>query len=160
VFVCENNLYMEYTPISDVTAVPNPAADRAAAYGLEPLVGDGNDPDGVYTTAVETIRRARDGEGPSLVEAKTYRHGGHSRADPGKYRPDDEVAEWKARDPLEAYPKLLLEAGADEEQLERIRAEAGREVDEAAQVAQDAPLPDHESIFADVWADGGWKWRN
>src|SRR5439155_9264131 len=91
-FVCENNLYMEYTPIAAVTAVANPAADRAPAYGLEGIVVDGNDPDAVYAVAVEAIRRARAGEGPSLVEAKTYRQSGHSRADPGKYRPDDEVA--------------------------------------------------------------------
>src|SRR5437764_1456462 len=87
IFVCENNQYMEYTPIGQVTAVPNPAADRAAAYGLEPILVDGNDPEAVYGVAARTIARARAGEGPSLVEATTYRHGGHSRADPGKYRP-------------------------------------------------------------------------
>src|SRR5438105_4144472 len=94
VFVCENNQYMEYTPIGQVTAVPNPAADRAAAYGLEPILVDGNDPEAVYGVAARTIARARAGEGPSLVEATTYRHGGHSRADPGKYRPDAEVRSW------------------------------------------------------------------
>src|SRR2546427_546215 len=72
VFVCENNLYMEYTPIEAVTAVPNPAADRAAAYGLDGIVVDGNDPDAVYAVAAEAIGRARAGDGPSLVEAKTY----------------------------------------------------------------------------------------
>ena len=91
VFVCENNLYMEYTPIGDVTAVEHPAADRASAYGLEPILVDGNDADEVHATAVRAVERARAGEGPSLVEAKTYRHGGHSRADPAKYRPEDEV---------------------------------------------------------------------
>src|ERR687896_1144714 len=82
VFVCENNLYMEYTPIASVTAVEDPAADRAAAYGLEPLVVDGNDVDEVYGIATTHIERARAGEGPVLIEAKTYRKGGHSRADP------------------------------------------------------------------------------
>ena len=100
VFVCENNQYMEYTPIGAVTAVARPAADRAAAYGLEAIVVDGNDVDAVYDVARRTIDRARDGDGPSLVEAITYRHGGHSRADPGKYRPDDEVKAWMARDPI------------------------------------------------------------
>ena len=100
VFVCENNLYMEYTPIGDVTAVEHPAADRASAYGLEPILIDGNDADVVHATAVRTVARARSGDGPSLVEAVTYRHGGHSRADPGKYRPDEEVAEWLRRDPI------------------------------------------------------------
>ncbi|MFX8278095.1 thiamine pyrophosphate-dependent enzyme, partial [Acinetobacter baumannii] len=78
----------------------HPAADRAPAYGLEQLVIDGNDVDEVYLTATRVLERARSGEGPSLVEALTYRHGGHSRADPGKYRPDAEVEAWKAYDPL------------------------------------------------------------
>ena len=87
IFVCENNLYMEYTAIGEVTAVRHPAADRAAAYGLEPTVVDGNDADAVYLAAQTAIERARAGGGPSLIETKTYRHGGHSRADPGTYRP-------------------------------------------------------------------------
>ena len=82
VFVCENNQYMEYTPIGAVTAVEHPAADRAAAYGLESILIDGNDAEEVYGTATRVIERARNGDGPSLVEALTYRHGGHSRAGP------------------------------------------------------------------------------
>src|SRR5258708_774357 len=81
VVVCENNLYMEYTAIADVTAVARPAADRASGYGLQPLVIDGNDADECYLTALEAVERARTGGGPSLIEAVTYRHGGHSRAD-------------------------------------------------------------------------------
>ncbi len=84
VFVCENNLYMEYTPISEVTAVANPAADRASAYGLEPVLIDGNDADVVYAVAQAALEKARSGKGPSLIEVLTYRHGGHSRADPGR----------------------------------------------------------------------------
>src|SRR5712672_4435358 len=94
VFVCENNRYMEYTPIESVTAVEHPAADRASAYGLEPILVDGNDADVMYETASRTIAKARDGDGPSLVEALTYRHGGHSRGDPASYRPKEEVREW------------------------------------------------------------------
>src|SRR5687768_14176794 len=78
VFVCENNQYMEYTPIGAVTAVPRPAADRAGAYGLDAVVVDGNDPDAVYEVAQIALARAREGGGPSLIEALTYRHGGHS----------------------------------------------------------------------------------
>src|SRR5947207_10113109 len=113
VFVCENNLYMEYTAISSVTAVEHPAADRASAYGLESIVIDGNDADEVYATARRVIGRARKGEGPSLVEAVTYRHGGHSRADAGKYRPEDEVKEWLARDPIPRARRRLEEAGVE-----------------------------------------------
>src|SRR5919112_6766676 len=100
---------MKHPPIAAVTAVKRPAADRASAYGLEPIVVDGNDAEAVYEVASRTIDRARSGEGPSLVEAVTYRHGGHSRADPGKYRPDDEVEAWKARDPITTY-RTRLEA--------------------------------------------------
>src|ERR1700744_6521837 len=90
VFVCENNLYMEYTPIGDVTAVPNPAADRASAYALEPILADGQDADAVYQTAKSAFDKARSGGGPSLLEFKTNRYSGHSRADPAKYRPAGE----------------------------------------------------------------------
>ena len=126
VYVCENNLYMEYTPIGEVTAVPHPAADRAAAYGLDRIIIDGNDADVVYLTALEVYARARRGEGPALVEALTYRHGGHSRADPGKYRPQDEVDAWLARDPVTTYRARLLADGVDEADLTRIGPDADR----------------------------------
>src|ERR1700757_4004652 len=103
IFVCENNLYMEYTPISDVTAVAHPAADRAAAYGLERILIDGNDADVVYRTARAALEKARAGNGPSLIECMTYRHSGHSRADPAKYRPEGELDRWKERDPIKIY---------------------------------------------------------
>ena len=95
-----------------MTAVEHPAADRASAYGLESIIVDGNDVEAVYGVARTAVDRARAGDGPSLIEAVTYRHGGHSRADPGKYRPDDEVAAWKARDPIPAYRARLEAARA------------------------------------------------
>src|SRR6202045_2240991 len=94
VFVCENNLYMEYTPIGDVTAVRDPAAGRASAYGLESIIIDGQDADVVYRTARTAYDKARSGGGPSLIECLTYRYSGHSRADPAKYRPEGELAFW------------------------------------------------------------------
>src|SRR5437764_10733632 len=100
VFVCENNLYMEYTPISDVIPVKHPAADRASAYGLDAIVIDGNDADAVYRTATAAYDKARAGGGPSLIECLTYRHSGHSRADPAKYRPQGEPEAWLKRDPI------------------------------------------------------------
>ncbi|HYJ66805.1 MAG TPA: thiamine pyrophosphate-dependent dehydrogenase E1 component subunit alpha [Nocardioidaceae bacterium] len=160
VFVCENNLYMEYTPIDKVTAVQHPAADRAGAYGLEPLIVDGNDPDAVYVAASTTIAHARAGAGPSLIEAKTYRHGGHSRADPGKYRPDDEVQKWLAKDPLPMYRDRLLEIGATEPELEGIEAEVDAVVERATQEARDAAEPGADLVMTDLWADGGSAWRN
>ena len=104
-----------------MTAVEHPAADRASAYGLESILIDGNDPDEVHATARRVVDRARAGEGPSLVEAVTYRHGGHSRADPGKYRPDDEVAEWLGRDPIPMYRERLVGEGVDAERAGRDR---------------------------------------
>jgi acetoin:2,6-dichlorophenolindophenol oxidoreductase subunit alpha len=160
VYVCENNLYMEYTPIGVVTAVPRPAADRAAAYGLEPVVVDGNDADATYRAATEALRHARSGEGPVLVEALTYRKGGHSRADPAKYRPDDEVAKWMARDPIDLYRARLLEAGVEAERLDGIDKEALAEVDRATEAAKAAPEPGPETLETDLWSDGGSAWRN
>src|SRR5579859_4664526 len=160
VFICENNQYMEYTAIGSVTAVPRPAADRAASYGLEPVVVDGNDVEAVYHIAQAAIARARDGGGPSLIEAITYRHGGHSRADPGKYRPDGEVKEWLARDPLPAYRKVLIARGIDEATLDAIDKNARDAVDRATEEAKAGAEPRLELADTNVWADGGHSWRN
>ncbi len=160
VFVCENNLYMEYTPIAAVTAVARPAADRAAAYGLEPLVIDGNDADVVYATASALLAQARSGGGPSLVEALTYRHGGHSRADPGKYRPDDEVAAWLERDPVTSYRARLLDAGLAVGGIELVEQEASAEVADATERSTASPPPDPSLLEKDVFADGGASWRS
>jgi acetoin:2,6-dichlorophenolindophenol oxidoreductase subunit alpha len=160
VYVCENNLYMEYTAIGDVTAVANPAADRASAYGLEPVVVDGNDVDAVYETATRLVERAREGGGPALVEAKTYRHGGHSRADPAKYRPDDEVEEWLARDPIPTYRDRLLASGVEPEAIDRIEREALELVDRATEEAKAGPYPEPEALGTELWADGGSAWRS
>jgi len=152
VFVCENNLYMEYTAIADVT--------RASAYGLEPIVIDGNDVELVHTVANAAVKRARDGDGPSLIEAKTYRHGGHSRADPGKYRPDDEVAAWKARDPVVMYRAKLLAAGVDESELNAIDQEQEDRIDRAEKIATESGPPPLDIAETDLWADGSSGWRN
>ena len=160
VFVCENNLYMEYTPIEEVTAVPNPAADRAAAYGLERILIDGNDVEETYRTATRTLDRARAGQGPSLVEAVTYRHGGHSRADPGKYRPELEVQEWLARDPIVVYRNALASTGVEETVLSGLEEEVQRLVEEATEQAKSSPPPSTALIETEVWSDGGSAWRN
>ena len=159
-FVCENNLYMEYTAIADVTAVPNPAADRAAAYGLDPILVDGNDVEAVYELAQDLLAKARAGEGPALIEAQTYRKGGHSRADPAKYRPADEVERWMARDPIDLYRARLLDLGFGEDELKAIDADALAQVDDATEKAKAAPEPDGSTLLTDVWSDGGSAWRN
>jgi len=160
VFVCENNQYMEYTPIRSVTAVEHPAADRASAYGLKPILVDGNDADVMYETARQTIDKARNGAGPSLVEALTYRHGGHSRADPAKYRPDTEVREWLSRDPVKRYRERLLAAGIAEAELNEIETRAQQKVDTATQEARNGAPARVDEIERQVWSDGGAAWRN
>jgi len=160
VFVCENNLYMEYTPISSVTAVEHPAADRASAYGLERIVIDGNDADEVYRTAVKYMTRARQGGGPALIECMTYRHSGHSRADPGKYRPEGELDRWLERDPIKIYRERLLGLGIVEATLTDLESEAMRKVDQATETAKVSPAPVVDDIEKNVWADGGAAWRN
>ncbi len=160
VFVCENNQYMEYTPIRSVTAVEHPAADRASAYGLERIVVDGNDADAVYGAAAPAIGKARGGGGPSLIEAMTYRYSGHSRADPAKYRPAGELEEWMKRDPIALYRARLLELGTPESALREVEAAVQRAVDEATEAAKESPPSPLEVIERDVWADGGSSWRN
>jgi pyruvate dehydrogenase E1 component alpha subunit len=160
IFVCENNFYMEYTPIGDVTAVKHPAGDRASAYGLEKIVIDGNDADVVYRAAVKAYDKARAGGGPSLIECLTYRHSGHSRADPAKYRPEGELEKWKERDPIKIYRERLLEFGIDPEVMRGIDEGIKREIDEATEKCKASPPPPMELIMTDVYADGGFAWRN
>ncbi len=161
VFVCENNLYMEYTPIGDVTAVAEPAAGRASAYGLESIIIDGQDADAVYRTARAAYDKARSGGGPSLIECLTYRYSGHSRADPARYRPEGELDFWRGkRDPIRIYRERLLESGIDEAMLLEIEDVVRRRVDEATEICKAAPPPPADILCTDVYADGGWAWRN
>jgi TPP-dependent pyruvate/acetoin dehydrogenase alpha subunit len=160
IFVCENNFYMEYTPIGDVTAVKHPAGDRASAYGLEKIVIDGNDADVVYRTAKAAYDKARAGGGPSLIECLTYRHSGHSRADPAKYRPEGELEKWKERDPIKIYRERLKAFGIGDDVITNIDAEVRKVVDDATEACKAAPNPPMEILTTDVYADGGWAWRN
>src|SRR5499426_439104 len=160
IFVCENNLYMEYTPIGSVTAVEHPAAGRAAAYGLDSIIVDGQDADEVYRTALKAYDKARSGGGPSLIECKTYRYSGHSRADPAKYRPDGELDKWKKRDPIIVYRERLRQFGIAEQLISEIDADVRRRVDEATEKCKAAPPPPRDILTADVYADGGFAWRN
>jgi acetoin:2,6-dichlorophenolindophenol oxidoreductase subunit alpha len=160
VFVCENNLYMEYTPIADVTAVPSPAGDRASAYGLPKIVIDGNDADVVYREAIKAFEKARSGGGPSLIECLTYRHSGHSRADPAKYRPEGELDRWKERDPIKIYRERLKSFGIEDAQIDKIVGGVKAMVDDATEKCKAAPNPPMDILFTDVYADGGFAWRN
>src|SRR5436305_89971 len=135
-------------------------ASMASAYGLQPILIDGNDADVMYETARQTIGKAREGGGPSLVEALTYRHGGHSRADPAKYRPDAEVREWLDRDPVKRYRERLLAAGIGEAEVNEIDTRAQQKVDAATQEARQGAPARVDEIERQVWSDGGAAWRN
>ncbi|MDQ0717711.1 TPP-dependent pyruvate/acetoin dehydrogenase alpha subunit [Streptomyces luteogriseus] len=158
-FVCENNLYMEYTPIADVTAVPRPAADRAPAHGIPGEVVDGNDVEAVEEAVGRLARRARAGDGPAVLEAETYRHFGHSRADPAAYRPAEEVERWLKHDPLDLARGRLAELGVGEETVVEADERARTVVERAVEAAKAAPPPDPREALTDVWADGGAAWR-
>lgn len=158
-FICENNLYMEYTPIADVTAVANPAADRAPAYGIPGEIVDGNDVVAVQEAVTRLAGRARAGDGPSLLEAQTYRHFGHSRADPATYRPAEEVERWLKHDPLDVARGRLAELGVPAGTVTEADERATSLVQAAIEAAKNAPAPDPREALTDVWADGGAAWR-
>jgi TPP-dependent pyruvate/acetoin dehydrogenase alpha subunit len=141
VFVCENNLYGEFTPMGTVTAGGDIAA-RGVAYGMPSAVVDGNDLWAVRAAAREAVERARSGDGPTLLECRTYRHYGHSKSDPATYRPKDEVEEWLGRDPLDLARSRLLELGVGEEEVQSVEEETRARMDRAIEAALAAPYPD------------------
>ncbi|HEU4703694.1 MAG TPA: thiamine pyrophosphate-dependent dehydrogenase E1 component subunit alpha [Conexibacter sp.] len=152
VFVCENNLYGEYSPIATTTPIER-LADRAGSYGMPGVRIDGNDVGAVHATVAEAAARARGGEGPTLIEAMTYRQKGHSRADPAKYRPEGELEAWLERDPIVRAEQALLADGVEQAQLDELRDGAEQAVDEALKRAQSWPDPEPASRFEHVWAE-------
>jgi acetoin:2,6-dichlorophenolindophenol oxidoreductase subunit alpha len=160
VFVCENNWYMEYTPIASVIPVALPAADRAAAYGLDRIVVDGNDVAAVRRVVGDAVGAARAGQGPSLIEAQTYRLKGHSAADGAAYRPAEEVAQWRERDPLVLARAALGSAGTAVEKLDEIDSQTRDDIADLARQVLARPAPQPAGAWADVWSDGSWQWRN
>jgi TPP-dependent pyruvate/acetoin dehydrogenase alpha subunit len=160
VFVCENNWYMEYTPIGEVIPVALPAADRAAAYGLDPVVVDGNDLAAVRRVVGSAAAAARAGRGPVLIEAHTYRLKGHSGADGGSYRPAEEVARWREKDPVRLARSVLMAAGTPAQALDDADQQARAEVTALAAEVLARPAPEAATAWTDVWSDGGWQWRN
>jgi TPP-dependent pyruvate/acetoin dehydrogenase alpha subunit len=141
VFVCENNLYGEFTPMAAVTAGVD-IAGRAAAYGMPAAVVDGNDLWAVREAAGEAVERARAGGGPTLLECRTYRHYGHSKADPATYRPKAEVEHWLARDPLPRARERLLADGVEEAQIAAVEQDVAARIEQAVAAAKAAPYPD------------------
>lgn len=153
VYVCENNLYAASTPFSLAFDVEH-IADRAAAYGMPGVVVDGNDVLAVYQASHEAIERARQGNGPTLIECKTYRQCGHSRSDPRTYRSDDEEAAWKERDPIPRFRRWLLDQGVcTAHQLDEIGATVDQTIEEAITFAESSPTPDPPDLYAHVFKE-------
>ncbi|MBZ0290836.1 MAG: thiamine pyrophosphate-dependent dehydrogenase E1 component subunit alpha, partial [Anaerolineae bacterium] len=139
VFICENNLYGEYSAYGDTAPVAN-VADRACAYNIPGVIVDGQDAEAVHACVKQAVERARAGEGPTLIEAKTYRYKGHSRSDPAAYRPKGELEQWLARDPITILSERMIADGQlTNAQLEAMRKTAQDEVQEATQWALDQP---------------------
>jgi acetoin:2,6-dichlorophenolindophenol oxidoreductase subunit alpha len=149
IFVCENNLYGEYSPLKSTTPIER-LADRAASYGMPGVVVDGNDVFAVCETASAAVDRARAGLGPTLIEALTYRQVGHSRSDPAKYRPEGELDEWLARDPIVLLERRLIEDGVSKAELETLRETIQTEIIEALDRAKSWPDPELDARFENV----------
>ena len=151
-FVCENNIYAEFTDSRTMTRVPR-VAERVKAYGFEGEVVDGNDVEAVYRAALDAAGRCRSGQGPALLEADTYRWHGHYEGDAQPYKPEDESASWREQDPLVRAARVLVERGeATEEALEEVRSRARERVDEAVSRARAADAPDLEEAYEHVFA--------
>ena len=153
VFVCENNLYGEFTPMEKVTAGGEIAA-RAGAYGIPFEVVEGNDVGAVHEAAGRAVTRAREGEGPTLLECRTYRHFGHSKSDPAPYRPKEELEEWRQRDPLITARRRLAAEGTAESELDAIEERVKKRMEEAAEDALAAPYPDPAARSGAEYAGG------
>jgi pyruvate dehydrogenase E1 component alpha subunit len=152
IFVCENNLYAMGTRQSVVMNIEN-ISDRAAAYGIPGITVDGNNVLAVYEATQQAVERARKGEGPTLIECKTYRHKGHSRADPATYRPKEEVQEWLGRDPISRFRAHLLETKTlTENEANQIQQEATKTVEGAVKFAIESPCPAPEEALEDIYA--------
>jgi pyruvate dehydrogenase E1 component alpha subunit len=152
IFVCENNLYAMGTRQSKVMKIEN-IADRAVAYGIPGVVVDGNDVSAVYKASHEAVERARRGEGPTLIECKTYRHKGHSRVDPARYRPKEEVEAWLSKDPIKRLKEKLLQTKMlTETEIAKIEKELSAKIDEAVKFAMESPYPVPEEALEDVYA--------
>lgn len=152
IFICENNLYGEYSRI-ELTTPFEDLARRATSYDMPGIIVDGNDALAVYDTVAEAVERAREGGGPSFIECKTYRQRGHSRTDPAKYRSPEEVEAWLARDPLKLFRGVLLARSVLTEQAaENLTVQIRSEIAAAAAAAKEAPWPDAQTAVEATYA--------
>ena len=151
IFVLENNQYAVSTPIADSARVAH-LSERAAAYGMPGMTLDGNDAAVVFGSMQEPLRRARAGEGPSLLECMTFRHGGHHVNDPGLYLKKEQLEHWKARDPLILLKRRLARAGVDDARVTAIEERVEALMDAAVAFADASPEPSVAEFLAEIGA--------
>lgn len=152
IFICENNLFGVSTRISDTVLLEN-LSDRSSGYGIPGVLVDGNNVEEVFYAACEAVGRAKKGNGPTLIECKTYRHWGHSRTDPAKYRRKEEVETWLERDPLIITRNRLTEMGLSDGYFESVEQEQLGVIESAAEFAVNSERPSPEEALTMVWAD-------
>ena len=154
IFVCENNHYAEATPVEYAVSIPD-IADRASSYSMPGVVVDGMDVFAVYDAAGEAVKRARNGDGPTLLELKTYRYHGHFHADvPENYRTKEEESDWKDRDSIETFQDRVIKANQlTDKELKVIRDNIDNEMIEAVDFALNSPMPDMDELYKDVYVN-------
>ncbi|MEC8891333.1 MAG: thiamine pyrophosphate-dependent dehydrogenase E1 component subunit alpha [Chloroflexota bacterium] len=157
IFLCENNQYAVTTSFRDTVAVEN-VSDRAVAYSMPGVLVDGQDVMAMHEATVAAVQRARAGEGPSLIEARTYRYEDHSeglnRILREPYRTDEEVEQWKERDPISLHSTWLKEQGvATENEIDSVWSEVNKAIDDALEFARNSPYPEADDLFTDMYAD-------
>ena len=156
IFVCENNQYAISTPTAAATHTRD-IADRAAGYGFPGVIADGNDVLAMRSAAAEAVERARAGEGPTLIEAKTYRITQHSAATTIDLRPQEELDFWQEKDPIARFSRYLSEeCGTEATRLEEIEMRANQDVEDALEFALASPKPEPSQAFEDVYAPAPW----
>ena len=153
VFVCENNQYGMSMSVKRAMSIDR-ISDRASSYGMPGVTVDGNDVMAVHEAITEAVKRARNGEGPSLVENNTYRWRGHSKSDANRYRTKEEISEWKKKDPIARFQKALIKEGVlTQEEADKIEANAYKAIDVAVKFAEESPEPELSTIYEGVYVE-------
>ena len=157
IFVCENNQFAITTSYQNSVAVEN-VSDRAQAYNMPGILVDGQNVEAMYEATTEAVKRARNGEGPTLIEGLTYRFEEHSlglgRVRRGEYRTSEEISKWRERDPIGIHSQKLIDRGVlSEEEINKIESDSKKEIEEAVEFARNSKFPEPEELFEDMWAN-------
>ena len=157
IFVCENNQFAITTSYQNSVAVEN-VSDRAQAYNMPGILVDGQNVEAMYEATTEAVKRARNGEGPTLIEGLTYRFEEHSlglgRVRRGEYRTSEEISKWRERAPIGIHSQKLIDRGVlSEDEIDKIESNSKKEIEEAVEFARNSKFPEPEELFEDMWAN-------